>query len=543
MRRFIAATCAFSFVALTSWGQQNPMCNPPSASMLLDVNNVSALIQNGGDQWWDLSGFAHYRVPKNTGRNTFFQQSIWFGGRDSGNTLHLAGVKYRQTGMDFYPGPLDENGEVTQSTCDGFDEIFPMTQTEVNEHVNGVATSTNVLAWPAKGNPYNGMPNQDLAPFVDVNNDEIYNALDGDYPLINGDQALWYVVNDKGNLHTETGGEQIGIEMQVMAYAYTGNGHENNATFYDYKIINKGKSLLDAYFGVMVDTDLGNPLDDFVACDTSRNLGFVFNGDSFDEDGGGILGYGAHPPMAGVRILESKLSSSNQNLKMSSFSVFDNGSGATGTPSLPVHYYQYMRGLWKDSSPFYRGGNGHASDPNSDPSAITKYMFSGSPADANSWSECSAGNVPGDRKMLLSAGEFDFNKGDFVQFTTVAIFAETADPYLACGQDFGEILEASDYLKAYHDTADQVFTSTNNQNFDFSSKVNIFPNPAKENFQVIGLEENSEFQLLNLEGKIMESGYLSSQQATVSVGHLPAGIYFLRVTNHQNVLMRKIIIQ
>ena len=39
-------------------------CNPPSAKINLDINNVSAGLLNGGDMWWDLVGSAAYEVPK-----------------------------------------------------------------------------------------------------------------------------------------------------------------------------------------------------------------------------------------------------------------------------------------------------------------------------------------------------------------------------------------------------------------------------------------------------------------------------------------------
>ena len=42
------------------------------------------------------------------------------------------------------------------------------------------------------------------------------------------------------------------------------------------------------------DPDLGNANDDYVGCDTTLSLGFVYNGDNNDESG-----YGAAPPAMG----------------------------------------------------------------------------------------------------------------------------------------------------------------------------------------------------------------------------------------------------
>ena len=33
--------------------------------------------------------------------------------------------------------------------------------------------------------------------------------------------AIWWIINDKGDLHTETGGEAIGLEIQMLAFAFS----------------------------------------------------------------------------------------------------------------------------------------------------------------------------------------------------------------------------------------------------------------------------------------------------------------------------------
>ena len=58
-------------------------CEPPSAAVNLDVNNVRARIMNGGDMWWDLVNTARYIIPKKDEapfRSSLFAGSIWLGG-------------------------------------------------------------------------------------------------------------------------------------------------------------------------------------------------------------------------------------------------------------------------------------------------------------------------------------------------------------------------------------------------------------------------------------------------------------------------------
>ena len=134
-----------------------------------------------------------------------------------------------------------------------------------------------IADWPASRIDVSGTFDY-LAPFVDVNNDGEYN--EGDYPgydlegtadcktddVLFGDQTLWWVFNDNGNIHTETGSESaIGLEIQAQAFGFSTNDEINDMTFYSYKIMNRStESLNRTYFGQWVDPDLGNYQDDYV---------------------------------------------------------------------------------------------------------------------------------------------------------------------------------------------------------------------------------------------------------------------------------------
>ena len=49
-----------------------------------------------------------------------------------------------------------------------------------------------------------------------------------------------------------------------------------------------------------MDGDIGYYGDDYIGSDSSRNMMFFYNGDAFDEGGGGTLGYGDNPPAVGL---------------------------------------------------------------------------------------------------------------------------------------------------------------------------------------------------------------------------------------------------
>ena len=264
-------------------------------------------------------------------------------------------------GNDYWPGPLYNRSssdntvtiaEVTPATCLKYDKLFFMSRDMVNEFLahcdpeTGVfdanidpdySIPSEIMNWPA----HPDMSQADavyqsyyLAPFYDNDHDGTYDPLMGDYPYydlsnvlcssnyagdptfkpattmegngiqvdqcIKGDETLWWVFNDKGNIHTESFGDATGFEIRAQAFGFSSNDEINNMTFYSYEIINRSTySLTNTYFSQWVDTDLGYSKDDYVGCDVLRGLGYCYNG--ADVDGSGQYNaYGAQPPAIGV---------------------------------------------------------------------------------------------------------------------------------------------------------------------------------------------------------------------------------------------------
>lgn len=437
-------------------------CLPPSASSFLDVNNVRARINNRGTNWWDLIGNTSYEIPAGSGNHSFSAQSFWIGGLDDNQQLHLAAMKYGQDGSDYWPGPISPVGTISGNECTDNDRIYKLNKWEVAEfrqHYNEIeyVIPPDILEWPANGNP-NSLAHAG-APFIDVNNDGIYNAYHGDYPAfafngpidknfhLLGDQCLWWVVNDVGNVHTETGGQKMGVELQFMAYAYATCDPLNDQTFYRCKIANKSNNNYhDTYIGLWTDIDLGYPLDDYVGCDVMRNLGYAYNGVAVD--GSGWPGhYGAKPPAAGIGIFQGPLADSNdgvdndrdgtideqgEHLMMSHFmnhNYFPSGGGPQPSPDPLEDFYYYMKCIWSDGTPMYYGGSGHPSG-GGDTSIPAQFMY---PGDSDplgygtngvpqaSWSEESVSNVPYDRKLLVSSGPFTLtaNETEYIHYGAI----------------------------------------------------------------------------------------------------------------------------
>ena len=442
-------------------------CSPSTSQTDLDINNVRTTIMAGGDMWWNLSD-ARYEIPKGGNKHSMFAGALWIGGVDDGGQLKVAAMTYRQSGNDFWPGPLNtSNATITAEECNKWDKHFKLERAEVEEYVArfGVDPTyvipNSILEWPAHGDPAQGQ-DEFLAPFFDLNGNGLYEPYDGDYPDYNitgtnedaklfGDQTLFWIFNDKGNIHTETEAEPLGLEVHAQAFGFTSDNEVNDMTFYNYKVINRSTlPLNNTYFGQWVDPDLGYYLDDYVGCDVGLGLGFCYNGDAEDE---GAQGYGFNPPAIGVDFFQGPLSDLNDGLDndrdglvdeidtlinspgdtsflteqiiMSKFVYYNNDFTVTGNPESGTDIYNYLRGIWKDNVPMTYGGDGHGGGSGSTTTECN-FMFPGtSDADfpAQEWTEVTAGNVPADRRFLQSAGPFTLEPGAVNTITTGVVWA------------------------------------------------------------------------------------------------------------------------
>lgn len=478
-------------------------CVPAKSSTFLQLNNVRALIHTGGDMWWDLIGNARYEIPKGSGRTSLFAGSLWMGGVDAQGNLKVAALRFRENGTDYWPGPLtnDNTASITAEQCAKYDLHYTITRAEVDQFVGwfnapeelrailypGYIIPQSILNWPAHGDVSLGQE-YDLAPYVDVDGSGDYNPEQGgDYPKYDinntidcktsreeklyGDQTLWWVFNDKGNIHTESGAQSIGMEIHAQAFAFATNDEINDMTFYNYRLINRSTfKLTGTYFGQWVDGDLGYAQDDYVGCDVMRGLGYYYNGDEEDGPQDPVRNYGKQPPAVGVDFFEGPYQDNdgidnhwgigenealnglgygdvvnregdgivdNERFGMRRF-VYHNNTGGGGPqamtdPSTGSDYYNYLRSIWKDGTKMTYGGTGYQSG-----GVECDFMFPGNSDSLNwgtggvvpagcdgtsEWSEECVGNTPYDRRSIQSAGPFTLEPGARNDITIGVVWA------------------------------------------------------------------------------------------------------------------------
>ena len=388
---------------------------------------------------------------------------------------------------------------------------------------------TAIIEWPGNGDVTKGQDFR-LAPYMNVAGDESYEPELGDYPFYDlagdidcrenrddrsvsgrrplfGDKTYWWIFNDKGNLHTESNAPSIGMEIHGQAFAFATNDEINNMTFYNFELINRSTfTLTNTFFASYVDPDVGAAFDDYVGCDVQRGLGYAFNGVEFDDGQGGQAGYGANPPAIGIDFFEGPyqdadglnnavgigpeealnglgyfdpndrepdLIPDNERFGMRRFVFYNNGTGPNGDPDLAVHYYNYMRGIWKNGRVMRHGGNGFNTPGVED--IPTAFMFPGTsdplhwgttdengfttvPTNTN-WTEDNPGggepqNADGDRRFLQSAGPFTLRPGNVNDITVGVVFAQAQSGGRTASVD--DLLVADDKAQALFDNCFQV---------------------------------------------------------------------------------------
>ena len=441
-----------------SYKDQASSCLGGSSKFDIQINNVRARLLTGGDLWWDLSSSPKYEVPKGDGTHplcSIFAGAIWITGLDAGGNLKCAAQRYRDYGNDFWPGPLDAQGNIDQATCTQYDRFFNVygkdiatAQTAFALKGNSTTTSdipNDVLAWPAVGNQFlatnPGLIGStfnitgNLAPFFDNDGDGLYNPLKGDYPVIPtrhgtptayADQMTFWVYNDVGNIHSQSNGEALGIQINALAFAFSTTDDLNNMTFYNYQVTNKSSnSVFQTYISQWVDPDLGCFSNDYVGCDVSRSLGICYNGTATDPDCAPENGYGTQLPIVGVEFFEGPNADNLVNgqtveIGMTSFCYFTGQGAPSAAQSDPItaaQYRNFQTGFWGDGTCFEYGKSGYNSG-----GPCTKFCFPSDPTDnsANAWSECSAHTVPGDRRFVESSGPFTLKPG-VSEYVTVGV--------------------------------------------------------------------------------------------------------------------------
>ncbi len=462
---------------------------------------------------------------------------FWFGGIDQNDSLRVSASLFNIT--SFSAGPYSSNSsyDLPAYTNAYQPAIWIVKREDIVHHIDNFSNSQyqipeSILNWPAHGDPVLGTSNN-LAPFVDVDNDGIYNPFNGDYPCIKGDMASYIILNDHRPV-SNPAGSSMGLELHVMTYQFSSENFIDSTTFLELKVINRGNRIYNDFKSAMfVDFDLGGQEDDYLSVFPNKNTFFVMNGDNFDAPFGSYPGFLENPPAAGIRVLNSNL------IHGAKFgNIAESGNLVpVHMPNSTNHFWAYLNATWLDGSPFVQG-SGYPFNPDSTYSP-TNFAF------GNNAYYSEGGQV---------FSNFQFNPRGFVSFVG-QVLLPTQDMQL----DFaifmnwqGDYIENMHGLYSYADSVllfysenivnESCITGVSSIDLQTDSFVRIFPNPAQSEFfiQFQNMQPHVVRVYSTLGVLVHEQNVFAGEQIVqISTKNLAIGMYIVQIGE----VIRKVVVE
>ena len=515
MKRIIT----FLFLIATSYGISQV------STVYLEHNNVSTMLMSNGALGYNPVGSqAAYEVPKGSGRHALYVVNpIYTAVVDTG---YLVGnFPEYSPNSGGYLGPIVNDYDDPWHAQHSF--FFHMHDSVIDNHVNnwassGYTPSQKMANWPAYGNSaLNSSPY--MAPFYDVNNDNVYTPEDGDYPLHFGEESFTSVYNYDSIVNPNImNPETRAIEVNYSAYQVDSPELEN-VTFIMHRVTNKSnETLIDFQWGLYADFDLGNPSDDYIGTNVSKNLYYAYNSDDNDETS---VGYGNNPPAVGIVSLNEGLYATNKV----TFGGF--------------HSVSYLSALRYNMM-----GRQSDSQMNMDSQGNpTFFLYSGDPNATGSESQYQLGDPGQDQRGTMSVRPTDLAPGETKCYHFAIVFADSDNNHL---ESVTELFEVADAAQAYYDDSidydcSMVMSSDIVSVEDREmTELNLFPNPTTGQLYLNSNELIDAVNVYGMDGRAYSPNLqqLESTQYAIDMSTLSEGVYAVQVLfENGEVLNRKVI--
>ena len=296
-------TFILSLFCFNIYSQQSISINPNecyarmhSSGEIFD-GNLDDLIKGNGH------GFIHpYHFNNNSPQNdTRFFTWLNVSGKRQDDSIRAKLGDHRHSN-NLFPGPILKNSNRPVDNAHLYDYVWKINGENVLAHISDFQDDGNIdrvvspelFQWPALGNPHFEsifgfqLPiDQSLAPFHDADGDNLYNPLNGDYPVyderfpnIIPNEFTFVVAND----YNISGG--MGFEYHIMSCGFSCDNFPalNRTIFTRYILINRsGYDYNHLRIGHHTEGDLGHPKNDYVGVDTNLNTTYFYNAEEFDE--------------------------------------------------------------------------------------------------------------------------------------------------------------------------------------------------------------------------------------------------------------------
>jgi hypothetical protein len=529
------AILLFALLPLFAFGQapETIWIHPNSIQAKITANgNLFTVVPNGG--------FQVPVVPGSANTKTLFRGIFpWIGGYDPAGNLRIAAAQLPWSFSDFRAGVAGQPGS---------GRILHVTKSDILAHLadyadNGVIDQPidDIMDWPKPFLNYWGGGSQQswlqVAPFYDYNGSGLYEPEAGEHPcppIITWesyvpDEILFFSYHDS-IVHPHTAGLHLGMQVFCTLFAFDCPEEPalDNTLFAYYKFyFTQIEKVTDLYFGFFIDFEIGNPNDDFVGTYNEYTC-FAYNGDANDENG-----FGSNPPFAAITMIVPPTDTFGTGLGANCIPVYKGSPAGAVYPAADIEFQRYLIARFRDGTPLTPQGTGY--NPGSGLLPL-RSAFPGDLSNPAEWSEISAGNTPGDRRVVFASGPTMMRP--FTTNEMMVAFHWSRDTTNFPQGSYDQLKRQADWMGINVTTSLAEIPDCLTRAVDIKepeiTKAKIFPNPATSIITIQAGKENiAHASVIGTTGNVLlcrDFPVLAETSATLSLPPLPAGLYLLLLT-------------
>jgi hypothetical protein len=508
----------------------------------LNSNKMHIPIMNDGFLNTDrINNSSFFQAPTNYCFNPGLASALWLSAY-SADSLCTAFVEWNELNSDFTPGPLDKiTGQPIASEFDRCNRLWSVNRKDIENHLqlvnqNGYVQdeliTESIKNWP--GN-YLENPKDILAPFIDRNGNSKYEPNLGDYPAIKGNQAVFWIMNDR---NSKTSANHLGIEIHGMAYTEECENEDpklnellSTSVFFNYTLHNRSDNdLKDAIAGMHNQSTFSHQNSE----GANVTLNAVYN-HPYMLDSSYYLS--TYQPIIGHFITQApnyEVYGSSDTILLGSNIILKNylTDHSFRQPKNAIEIRHFMEGKNKYGLPII------FPDSSMDSTLITTYMHSAG-TDLNYPNSNWPLTVQVACNSLISTFKFDIPKH---QNKTVE-FGQFLSLY---NSDYSDLSKFFNELKTISKMPMASCENKTKLNDDKIQLINVYPNPFQENFTVTANQPiTGKVAILDLLGKtISESAIVNQYEISFkNLAYLKSGMYFIRIENQGKIHTYKLVKQ
>ena len=495
---------------------------------------------------------------------------------------------------NFLPGPYTTSGMYSDLISDYYNRGFFVSREMIENHLDSIHFGSpdyvaphGIRNWPAHGNTALGQA-ADLAPFVDVNFNGQYEPYLGDYPSIYGDYCFFSITHDNPNAV-----KSASVETHAYKYWFDCDTSVTyqNTIFCKTLYFSRVQDFDQFSLGTFGDVDLGNYSDDYGGTHAELGLMYQYNGDLYDENNAGRIGFHDRTPATGMMVLKgSRLASDtvdnpegiapnssvngygfadgvvdNEFLGLEHSFVFTgNSASAQADPSSLSEIGNYLNGFWRYGDTLFYGGSGFPSNPGVT-SIPSRYSF---PGDSDTlfygtaginpgfaWSEMepngvgSISNPAGDRRFFGSTGKQTLYVGDTIVYDIVYVISNDTAAVTTLDQSFNSLFAKCKVIKEeFNQNGGPCGINFNPIEEDLAVAENqindvlVYPNPTSKTFKIDGLlTPNSAVSIYDMEGRLLFEQQNINAQSEFSIDGFKGNVFIVSIRDGSNHYIKRII--